>query len=45
MTPYPQYASALETLRNAEIDAFMTLSVTVDEGIQNMNDQVPSVMA
>ena len=34
------YASDIETILNAEHDAIMTLSETVDEGIQNMNDQV-----
>ena len=29
---------------NAEHDAIMTMSETVDEGIQNMNDQVPAVL-
>ena len=29
---------------SAKHDAIMTMSETVDEGIQNMNDQVPSVM-
>ena len=42
--PYTQYASDIETILNAEHDAIMTMSETVDEGIQNMNDQVPSVM-
>lgn len=42
--PYTQYASDIETILNAEHDAIMTMSETVDEGIQNMNDQVPSVL-
>ena len=43
--PYTQYASDIETILNAEHDAIMTMSETVDEGIQNMNDQVPAVLA
>ena len=35
-----RYASDIETILNAEHDAIMTMSETVDEGIQNMNDQV-----
>ena len=42
--PYTQYASDIETILNAEHDAIMTMSETVDEGIQNMNDQVPAVL-
>ena len=42
--PYTQYASDIETILNAEHDAIMTLSETVDEGIQNMNDQVSSIL-
>ena len=34
----------IETILNAEHDAIMTMSETVDEGIQNMNDQVPAVL-
>ena len=43
--PYTQYASDIETILNAEHDAIMTLSETVDEGIQNMNDQVSVILA
>ena len=43
--PYTQYASDIETILNTEHDAIMTLSETVDEGIQNMNDQVSVILA
>ena len=43
--PYTMYASDIETILNAEHDAIMTLSETVDEGIQNMNDQVSVILA
>lgn len=42
--PYTQYASDIETILNAEHDAIMTNSETVDEGIQSMNDQVPAIL-
>ncbi len=42
--PYTPYASDIETILNAEHDAIMTMSESVDEGIQNMNDQVSAII-
>lgn len=42
--PYTMYASDIETILNAEHDAIMTMSESIDEGIQNMNEQVPAVL-
>ncbi len=43
--PYTQYASDIETILNAEHDAIMTMSETVDEGIQNRTIRFPQFSA
>ncbi len=43
--PYTMYASDIEQVLNTEHDAIMTESETIDEGIQNMNDQVAAILA
>lgn len=43
--PYTMYASDIEQVLNNEHDAIMTESETIDEGIQNMNDQVSVILA
>ncbi len=42
--PYTQYASDIETILNAEHDAIMTMSESVEEGIKNMNEQVSAIL-
>lgn len=42
--PYSPNASEIETVLNTEHDAIMTGAETVDEGIQNMNEQVQAIL-
>ena len=42
--PLSDKASEIETILNAEHDAIMTESETVDEGIANMNEQVQALL-
>ena len=42
--PYSPKASEIETVLNTEHDAIMTGAETVDEGIQNMNEQVQAIL-
>lgn len=43
--PYTMYASDIEQVLNTEHDAIMTESESIDDGIQNMNDQVAVILA
>lgn len=42
--PLSDKASEIETVLNAEHDAIMTESETIDEGIANMNEQVQAIL-
>lgn len=42
--PLSDKASEIETILNAEHDAILTESETIDEGIANMNEQVQALL-